>query len=45
MAAWLAAHDTGDAAVEPEAARARMGLGIYYFEERLTDDASQSDSR
>ena len=42
---WLAAHDVGDVAGEPEAARARVGLGIYYFEERLTDDASQSDSR
>ena len=42
---WLAAHDVGDVAGEPEAARARVGLGIYYFEERLTDDAPAKESK
>ena len=42
---WLAAHDVGDVAGEPEAARARVGLGIYYFEERLTDDRPAKESK
>ena len=34
---WLAEHDTGEAAGAPDAepGQARVGLGIYYFEERL----------
>ena len=31
---WLAEHDVAPIAKESEA-RARVGLGIYYFEERL----------
>ena len=33
---WLAEHDTGEAgAPDAEPGQARVGLGIYYFEERL----------
>ena len=34
---WLAEHDTGAVAGAPDAepGQARVGLGIYYFEERL----------
>jgi hypothetical protein len=34
--AWLAEHDTDPPADTAPAPRARVGLGIYYFEERLT---------
>jgi hypothetical protein len=32
---WLAAHDIDNPPDQPESPRARIGLGIYYFEERL----------
>jgi Family of unknown function (DUF6502) len=32
---WLAAHDTDPPAGQPDVPRARVGLGIYYIEERL----------
>jgi len=31
---WLAAHDVANPPSHPDAARARVGVGIYYFEER-----------
>lgn len=31
---WLAAHDTPKPSKAPDASRARVGLGIFYFEER-----------
>lgn len=45
MDAWLAVHDVGGPAGDLEAAHARVGLGIYYFEERLTAGANESDSK
>jgi len=35
---WLAAHDTD------EAPQARVGLGIYYFEERLESDTAEGET-
>jgi hypothetical protein len=32
---WLAAHDLANPDATPQAARARVGMGIYYFEESL----------
>ena len=30
--AWLAARDTDNPPDDPDAARVRLGMGIYYFE-------------
>jgi hypothetical protein len=42
--AWLAANDIDTPEGEPEAARARVGVGIYYFEERLPQHDSRKGS-
>lgn len=42
---WLAAHDTDAPADAPDVPRARVGLGIYYFEERLEPPPSPKESR
>ncbi|MEO6032345.1 MAG: DUF6502 family protein [Burkholderiaceae bacterium] len=36
---WLAAHDAAAPSDRPEPPRARVGVGIYYFEERLEPSA------
>ncbi len=36
---WLAAHDTTDPPGHPPTPHARVGVGIYYFEERLEPSA------
>jgi Family of unknown function (DUF6502) len=41
---WLAAHDIDDPPHGTEAPRARAGLGIYYFEERLAPSTSERDT-
>jgi hypothetical protein len=41
---WLAAHDIDNPAQSPDLPRARVGLGIYYFEERLDSTTSERDS-
>jgi Family of unknown function (DUF6502) len=38
---WLAAHDIDNAPEHPERTRARVGVGIYYFEERLESPTSE----
>lgn len=38
---WLNAHDTVDPPELPAAPRARVGVGIYYFEERLGSSNSK----
>jgi len=35
---WLQEHDTGVPDEGPEPRAARVGVGIYYFEEPLQDD-------
>ncbi|MET0210132.1 MAG: DUF6502 family protein [Burkholderiaceae bacterium] len=44
---WLAANDTDPAPADdaPRAERARVGLGIYYFEERLTPPSPSSSDK
>lgn len=41
---WLALHDTENPPETPELPRARVGLGVYYFEERLELSTSERDS-
>jgi hypothetical protein len=41
---WLAAHDVDETQASSEAPHARVGLGIYYFEERLESDTAEGDS-
>ena len=41
---WLAAHDVSDPDDGRAPARARVGLGIHYFEERLENSASEGVS-
>jgi hypothetical protein len=41
---WLAAHDVDNPSENPDLPRARVGLGIYYFEERLEASTSERDS-
>ena len=41
---WLAAHDDAPATPEP-APHARVGIGIYYFEEPVEFPATQGDTR
>jgi len=38
---WLAAHDVDDPPASTPLARARVGLGIFYFEERLEETAER----
>ncbi len=40
---WLAAHDQPNPPDKPDAPRARVGLGIYYFEERKAAPSSQQE--
>lgn len=40
---WLAAHDDDAPAQGPDVLRARVGLGIHYFEERLEPEGSDGD--
>lgn len=40
---WLAAHDTDALPDAGDGARARVGVGIYYFEERLVPPRSKKD--
>jgi len=42
---WLAAHDVVDPPGHPDAPRARVGVGIYYFEERATSAPSSAASK
>jgi len=39
---WLAAHDIDDPPDLPQAPRSRVGVGIYYFEERATSASPTS---
>jgi len=41
---WLAAHDIDNPPESPDLPRARVGLGIYYFEEHLEPSTSERDS-
>ena len=41
---WLAEHDVENPPGRPDAARARVGVGIYYFEERAASTPSSRDS-
>jgi len=41
---WLAAHDNDNPPEHPDPSRARVGLGVYYFEERLESSTSERDS-
>jgi len=40
---WLATRDQPNPPDKPDAPRARVGLGIYYFEERKTASSSQQE--
>jgi hypothetical protein len=40
--AWLAAHDTGAPNPSPDAPAARVGVGVYYFEEALESTPSET---
>lgn len=40
---WLAAHDNDAPPGQPPPARARVGLGIHYFEERLEESEREGD--
>lgn len=42
---WLAAHDHDDPPGQPPSSRARVGLGIHYFEERLEESEREGDLR
>jgi hypothetical protein len=44
MDRWLAAHDTDNPADQPDLPRARVGLGIYYFEEPVAPQPPQGDN-
>jgi hypothetical protein len=41
---WLAAHDIDNPADRPELPRARVGLGIYYFEEPVAPQPPEGDA-
>jgi len=43
--AWLAAHDTDPTPGDDAAPRARVGLGIYYFEERLPAPSARTQDK
>ncbi len=43
MDRWLAAHDTDSQPDQPDLPRARVGLGIYYFEEPVARQQPQGD--
>jgi hypothetical protein len=40
---WLAANDTDNPPEQPDLPRARVGMGIYYFEERLDEVKTEGD--
>lgn len=40
---WLAAHDTDNPPEHPDLPRARVGVGIYYFEERLAAPSNDQE--
>jgi hypothetical protein len=40
---WLAGHDIEKSPENPGTARARVGLGIYYFEEHLESNVVEGD--
>jgi hypothetical protein len=42
---WLAAHDVANPPSHPDAPRARVGVGIYYFEERAVPTPASDDSQ
>jgi hypothetical protein len=42
---WLEAHDAANPAGQPDGSRARVGVGIYYFEERAASAPSSADSK
>lgn len=42
---WLAAHDLDDPPDRPELPRARMGVGIYYFEEPVAPPPTAGDDK
>ena len=42
---WLAAHDVANPPGHPDAPRARVGVGIYYFEERAASAPPADDSK
>jgi hypothetical protein len=39
---WLAEHDVDAPHENPDLPHARVGMGIYYFEERLADEPPSS---
>ena len=41
---WLAAHDIDNPIDQPELPRARVGLGIYYFEEPVAPQPPEGDA-
>lgn len=41
---WLAAHDIDNPTEQPDLPRARVGVGVYYFEEWLTSPDAGKDS-
>jgi hypothetical protein len=41
---WLAEHDVANPPGRPDAPRARVGVGIYYFEERAASTSSSRDT-
>lgn len=42
---WLAAHDIDNPVDQPELPRARVGLGVYYFEAPVAPQPPQGDPR
>jgi hypothetical protein len=42
---WLATHDVANLPSHPDAPRARVGVGIYYFEERAVPTPASDDSQ
>lgn len=45
MDRWLAAHDLDNPPDQPELSRARVGLGIYYFEESAAPQPPPGDEK
>jgi hypothetical protein len=45
MDRWLAAHDLDNPPDQPDLPRARVGLGIYYFEEPVTPRLPSGDNK
>ena len=45
MDRWLMDHDTGIDAQDPEPRAARLGLGIYYFEELFEPSADEGEDK